>query len=45
MYEELVVRCRKWKWREEAGECLEEELLRRKPGVLIGGEIAGFYGW
>ena len=22
-----------------------EESLRRKPGVLIGGEIAGFYGW
>ena len=24
---------------------LEEELLRRKPGVLIGREIAGFCGW
>ena len=22
-----------------------EELLRRKPGLLIGGEIAGFCGW
>ena len=35
------VRCEEEKRREEAEEGLEEELLRRKPGLLIGGEDCG----
>ena len=37
--------CKEWKWREEAEVSLEKELLRRKPALLIGGEIAGYCGW